>query len=340
MFNQARLKLTLWYLFMIFLVSAAMSILFYFRSSWVFEREWERIEFRWRNEQVHEGPTYAPMGMGLKLRPADIKMARENLAQQLILINALIVLLAGIAGYFLAGKTLEPIQRTLEEQKRFVADAAHELRTPVTALKTSLEVNLMDKKISKQANKILQENLEDVAGLEMLIGSLLKLAKIEGRVLQTTPVELMKITKKAVKQVKPLADKKKVKIVCDLCQKDRQKLMVMGDKGALIDLVSIFLDNAIKYSPQKTEISLTLSKRKSTAVIKIEDQGIGIAPHHLKHIFDRFYRVDSARNKTNYDGYGLGLSVAQKIISQHKGSIDVKSELGIGTTFTITLPLA
>jgi two-component system, OmpR family, sensor histidine kinase CiaH len=340
MFNQARLKLTLWYLLMIFLVSATMSTLFYFRSSWVFEREWERIEFRWRNELSCEGPACASLGAGLKLKTTDLQLARENLAQQLIFINALIVLLAGIAGYFLAGKTLAPIQKTLEEQKRFVADAAHELRTPITALKTSLEVNLMDKKISRQANKILQENLEDVAGLEMLIGSLLKLAKVEGQVLQTVPVELIKITKKAVKQVQSLADKKKIKIICDLCQKDQQKFIVLGDKGALIDLISIFLDNAIKYSHQKTEINFTLSKHKSNAVMKIKDQGVGIATHHLKHIFDRFYRVDSARSKTNHDGYGLGLSVAQKIVDQHHGSIDVKSELGAGTTFTITLPLA
>ena len=223
----------------------------------------------------------------------------------------------------------------MEEQKRFIGDAAHELKTPITALKTSLEVNLMDKDLDTKSHNILRENLEDVASLESLTKSLLHLARLDGQQSKFSEINLTEIIDRAIKHVRPLAKKKNVTLNTNQIS---QKLMIKGDKEMILDLLLIFLDNAIKFSPEKSQISLIVKPLANQVVIKIKDTGIGIAKHHLPHIFDRFYRVDQARSNSDEGGHGLGLAVAKQIIDQHHGSVSVKSEVGKGTTFTIKLP--
>ncbi len=333
-FNNARLKLTLWYVLIILLISVTLSSLFYQRVSKAFEREFHRMEGRFKNHQQMmglQGEAY------FQFAAADLEEAKQRVAKQLLWINAFVLILGSGSAWILSGKTLKPIQNAMEEQKRFVADAAHELRTPLTSLKTSLEVNLMNADLSKQARQILQENLEDVSGLEVLTNNLLRLARIEEKRISRQPVDLHKIVDKALKQVKPLAEKKHIKINAKLPE---EELVVLGDEPSLLDVLVIFLDNAIKYSPNKSEIELIAEELKGRVKIEIKDHGKGIAKHHLKHIFDRFYRVDSARSSSEDSGYGLGLSVAQKIVRGHQGKIEVESELNKGSVFKVFIPLA
>lgn len=266
----------------------------------------------------------------------DIENAKKRLLSTIIITNSIILLLSAISSYYLAGQTLKPIKTAYSQQKRFIADASHELKTPITALKTSLEVNLMDKKLDKITQNILRENLEDVTNLENLTHYLLKLASQKDLKKIFLPTNIYTQAQKAVKQLKPLADKKCQQL--NLISKFKD-INVMGDENSLFELILIFLDNAIKYTPEKGNITLKLSKYKKHISIVICDTGIGIDPKNIPHIFDRFFQEESSRSKQTDSGFGLGLSVAKQIIDQHKGDISVKSEKGKGSEFTIKFPL-
>jgi len=334
MFQQARLKLTAVYLVLTLLISGTLSFLLYTRISAVLDVEFARIQERLQHQQDMLFPLPRAQQQLLRIEEEDISLAKSQIVIQLLYINAVIAAVFGVGGYFLSGKTLEPIRIAMDEQKRFISDAAHELRTPITALKTSLEVNLMDKRLTKKTTKILQENLEDAQNLENLTEALLLLSRGKNKDASFKKVLLHDVIQKAVKTVSPLAAAKRLKLKFP---KKKNTTKVMGDKDLLIQILVIFLDNAIKYSDRGT-IEVKTKKIRRGVEISVSDQGIGISRHHLPYIFDRFYRVDAARTKKGTNGHGLGLSIAQKIISEHGGSVSVASQEGQGTTFTIKLP--
>jgi signal transduction histidine kinase len=144
-------------------------------------------------------------------------------------------------------------------------------------------------------------------------------------------VAMMDILKSSQKKVQTLANKKGISIT--LSGKEAQ---VMGDKKGLITVFVSILENAIKYSPEKTEVTIQSKVKSQSVVVAVSDQGNGIKKHDLPHIFEQFYRADKSRSEE--DGYGLGLSIARKIIHAHKGSIHVKSLQGKGSTFVISFP--
>jgi len=265
-----------------------------------------------------------------------INLAKRRFALQLLIINSGVLILAGTAGYFLAGKTLQPIESIVNEQKRFVADASHELRTPLTSMKTEVEVALRDKKFQlADAKKLLKSNLAEVDKMKYFTDNLLSLSRYEsnGNDLSMEKTDLAEATKQAIERNIPQAKDKKIKV-----KEDLSEVTVKGNPQSLVELISILINNAIKYSPKEKSISLSLKKQKKHAVIVIKDEGIGIAEKDIPHIFDRFYRADTSRNKTKADGYGLGLSIAKSIVDVHKGEIKVESEVGKGSTFRVILP--
>ncbi len=293
MFNSARLKLTAWYLLVIMAVSIAFSgMIFQIQVA-----EWQRIERRFHFEVVSE--------------------ATERLTIFLIIINGGILITAGGLGYVLAGRTLKPIKEMVDDQNRFIGDASHELRTPLTAIKSALEVNLTDK-------KLLKDCLEQVDKLQSLTEGLLQLSKDNPKF---ESVKLAMVIEDAIKVVGPKAKPKNITI-----KSIGVSSSVKGDKNSLTDLVTILLDNAVKYSPKKSTVTVETDK----SGFSISDQGIGIEQKDLPHIFDRFYRADSARTKSDGGGYGLGLSIAKKIVDANHGSIKVESKLDSGTTFSVT----
>lgn len=335
LFKSARWKLTWQYTAVICLVGLILSSLFYLRTARLISMEFERINRRFQLEEIGFMPPPGPMARRRQINPEDLILARDQLIKQLILINIAVGLVTFILSYWLAGKTLRPIQKAMLEQKRFVGDAAHELKTPVTALKTAMEVNLMDKNIKLKTKKILAENLEDVTSLETLIEGLLRLARVDDLGLSLKPVKVGLIVERAVKQVKTLAEKKRIGIKqTELIR----EMIVLGDTGSLTELLVIMLDNAIKYSQAKTTVAVTVKENKKMTVIEIKDEGVGIAQDQLSYIFDRFYQVDAARSKNTTNGYGLGLAMAKKIVEQHQGKIVVESEPGKGSTFLVHLP--
>lgn len=335
MFEQARLKLTLWYSLLVIFISGFLSLLFYLRTTNVIQDEYNRIEQRIQLEMEGFGPQFRIMMPGRRISLEDLETAKHLIALQLLLINSIIVILFSAVAYWLAGVTLEPIRLSHEEQKRFVGDAAHELKTPIAALQTSLEVNLMDKSLDQTVREVLKENLNDVRALQALSDNLLKLARVDGKNLQFKPIVVIDCLKKTIKAVNPLAKKKKIEIqVINQAQKAR----VMGDYYGLKDVLTILLDNAIKYSKRMTKVKISIKLKKHSVLIVVADQGCGIAKEFLPHIFDRFYQVDKARSKDSGSGVGLGLAVAKKTMDQLSGSIKVSSVLNQGSVFTLSLP--
>ncbi|MBI2314512.1 HAMP domain-containing histidine kinase [Candidatus Daviesbacteria bacterium] len=271
-----------------------------------------------------------------QIDPELIAETKNRLKTILFLINAGIFGISGLVGFFLAGRTLKPIKDMVDEQNRFITDASHELRTPITSLKTEIEVNLRDKKLNKNTKKILKSNLEDVNNLQSLSDNLIKLTqyqKTNGNII-FDEISLKEIVDEASKKVANLAKHKKINI-----QNNVKDFKLQANKQILTEAFVIFLDNAIKYSPKNTTVTLSSKLTDHSVLIYIKDEGIGIAKEDLPHLFDRFYRADKSRTKTDVQGYGLGLSIAKQIVDKHNGSIAVKSGEGIGTTFSIHLPL-
>lgn len=335
MFTSARIKLTFWYVSIVVLLTASISTLFYLRTSQVISAEYERINRRIEREWIGMSPPPG-VGMGRHITIEDLTEAKNQIIWQLLSINLFVIAFFSIVSYWLTGKTLKPIQQAHEAQKQFVGDAAHELRTPITALKTSLEVNLLDKKLSKETKTILKENLTDVLGLESLSQQLLNLARIDDQPIELKETLLHSILTEVIKTVAGLAKKKQISITI---KQPNKLLTVKANQAMLKEAILTLLDNAIKYSPNKSQITIEATSSKSMVHISVQDQGSGIPPADLPHIFKRFYRADQSRNKQMAKGYGLGLSIAKSIIAQHHGKISVKSTVGSGSTFTTQLPL-
>lgn len=332
MFEKARLKLTAWYMVIILVITGGFSLLFYLRAAIVVQQQHDRLHLRLEGEDFVVPPGVLSPRVN-RMLTEDLLEAKSELAKELLIINGVIAVAAGVASYVLAGKTLTPIKRAMEDQKRFVGDAAHELRTPIAALKTTLEVNLMEKKMAPGAKKVFKENLEDVEDLERLSETLLKLAKADGKRMAKEKVRVKALIEAGVKKVGVLAKKKGIPVVVD---KIGEEVVVVGDKEVLGEVMTILVDNAIKYSNKGARVRIKARRVNDKVIIEVKDKGVGIAKHHLAHIFERFYRVDSARSR---DGYGLGLAVAKKIVEEHGGKIEVESELEKGSEFAVSLPL-
>jgi two-component system sensor histidine kinase CiaH len=275
-----------------------------------------------------------------KLRAAQEEQYREaqrHILDRLIITNILILAGGGLLSYYLAIRTLRPIEEANEAQSRFTADASHELRTPIAAMQSEIEVALMNPKLTlEEAKEKLRSNLEELARLTDLSEGLLRLAQLENNELEKKPISTAHLAQSAVNRVLPLAEKKHILITTDI----QHDATILGDEASLTEVLVILLDNAVKYGPEKSEVTMQVQKHQKNAVIQVIDQGIGIKATEMPHIFDRFYRADSARSKQKAHGYGIGLAIAKNIVEAHAGKITAQSRLGKGSTFTITLPHA
>lgn len=258
---------------------------------------------------------------------------KQRIKFVLIYINGVILLISGGLGYLLAGKTLQPIKEMVDEQNRFISDASHELRTPLTALKSSMEVHLRDRKLTlQQAKKLIRENISDVNKLKTLSDALLTLASFEKRkeVKLSGKVNLSKLVCECMEDLEPLAKERHIMFKSNL-----GSFSVWGDMHKLTELVTILLDNAIKYSKEDGLVSLKIRAEKGFVLFSVKDNGIGIKKDNLPLIFDRFFRAEEQRNTI---GYGLGLAIAKNIVELHRGQISVESIYGKGSTFIVKLP--
>ena len=339
MFEKTRLKLTAWYLLIIMAVSFLFSLVIYRVADLELKRIGRRQHLfseRLRTE-IFKFPYPRSMMMEEFNLPVDVNDVRKRIILTLIIVNSGILLVAGLSGYFLAGRTLAPIKDMVDEQNRFISDASHEFRTPLTSLKSAMEVHLRDKKLTlAQAKSLIAENIEDVNKLQSLSDALLQLAQYQkpNHQLIGEKLSVREIVLKAIKKIAYLAKKKNIMVKYRI-----EDAVIVGDKEGLTDLLVILLDNALKYSPPMKKVIVESKKTDGSVLLTVKDQGIGIDKKDFPYIFDRFYRSEASRSKTTADGYGLGLSIAKKIVQLHHGSISVDSKTGVGTTFIVHLPV-
>ena len=350
MFTTARLKLTAWYLLIIMTVSILFSLVIYS----TFNRDLQRIEhfqklrqeerqgiapvlelFRQERERLGQ-PVPIPRNFDMP-DPEIVSEVRARLITILFLVNLGIFGFAGLAGYFLAGRTLRPIKEMVDEQGRFIADASHELRTPLTSLKSETEVTLRDKKLTlADAKKQLVSNLEEVNNLQVLSDNLIKLTQYQktNNNFVFEKIQLKSVIDEACKKVAGLAKQKGVKI-----KNNVKNFALEAEKNSFCELFIILLDNAVKYNPKGTEIVLSSEKTDDHVIVEISDNGVGIKKEEIQHLFNRFYRGDKSRAKSKVAVYGLGLAIARQIVEKHNGTIRIESSESNGTTFTIKVPI-
>ena len=323
-------RLTLSYLAVLMIVSLILTVPLYRVSAQIGERGLrnERLYFEGVNPNGFD-PGYQQIETG------QISGLHARLRDNLIGLNVIILLGGGALSYYLARRTLKPIEAALAAQTRFAGDASHELRTPLTAMKSEIEVALRDPKLSaSEAREMLASNLEEVIKLEGLATGLLHLARQDNETLERVPVAAAVIIEQAIERVAKSAVARKISF--DTAAKGG---VVIGDVARLVELLVVLLDNAAKYSPEGGTVTVSTKLHGGTVDIVVRDTGIGIAPADMEHIFERFYRADSSRSKTT-PGYGLGLPIAAQIAELHGGSIDASSRIGHGATFTVHLPAA
>lgn len=325
MIRSTRIKLTIIFV----LIAMFISLMF---STFIYQQVNSDLYARFMG--MHDRMMRGMMPRWMMQVPAEYFLqnyleARRRLLFSLGYTNLIILLLSSIAGYFLSGVALEPLEKAIREQRRFIADASHELKTPVTALRTMLEVALRKGEFSLDDAR---ESLEEVKRLQSLTEELLVLSRLEsnGTQIQLAAVNLAEPVSEALEMLRPLAEAKGIKLIDDI--RDAQ---VKGDAGSLKKLAGILIDNAIKYTEPGGKVVVRVLPEKKGAVLEVSDTGIGMDRKDLKHIWDRFYRADTARSFGEDAGFGLGLSIARRIIELHRAKVTVQSTPGAGTTFKI-----
>jgi heavy metal sensor kinase len=284
---------------------------------------------------------------------------------------------AGLGGVFLAGRALSPIDRltrvarrisaedlsqrldmrlpddevgrlasTFDEmiarldesfrrQRQFTADASHELRTPLTAIKGQTEVALQRDRDADTYREVLSKVNGEVDRMIRLVGSLLTLARADARQIPVgrESMDLVAVVTDAVEQVRPAALEKAI----SLNVLSNSEVRLKADQDLILQLMLNLLDNSVKYTPSGGAIEISVRAADGQAEVTVSDTGPGIAPEHLPHIFDRFYRVDKARTRAE-GGAGLGLSISRWIAEAHGGTLRVESARDQGSKFTLSLP--
>lgn len=331
MFRSATFKLTLWYLAIITGISLVFSVVIYHFAATALQAGLHSQTMRiYRNFPVFNGSP-------LLVTRGDLQTGEHHILLRLIDFNVLVVILAGVASYFLARRTLQPIEAAHRRQQRFTADVSHELRTPLTSLKMSSEVALLDTQATKPAlREALASNLEEADKMNILINNLLRLTKLDDDEVQAGFAKLKSSTviATAIEQTKAMTSVKQITIT-----QEGKAAPLYGDEASLVQLLVILLDNAVKYSPEKSTVTINTTTVGPNTLIRITDKGAGISPEALPYVFDRFYRADASRAKgASREGYGLGLSIAKLISDRHRGIITLTSQLGMGTTASIELP--
>lgn len=232
---------------------------------------------------------------------------------------------------------LARIETSFLQVSRFTADASHELRTPISLIRTEAEIALRQSRSDNEYQEALSHILHEAERTTVLIEELLALARADaGREsLDMQRLNLGETVRQTTRNWIQVMERRQLQFTQKIVS---ESLFVAGDKTAVSRLLNILLDNAVKYTPTAGNIELTVEKKNDNASITVRDSGIGINDEDRVRIFERFYRADKARSR-ELGGAGLGLAIAKWIVEQHRGSITVRSATGLGSTFVVELPL-
>jgi len=230
---------------------------------------------------------------------------------------------------------LERLEQGFQRERQLTTDVSHELRTPLGILKTQLSLARSRPRDADTLVRMMANMEADVDRMTRLTEQTLMLTRVEqGGIADLQPLDLGEILEIVVASWEAKAEACNVQLSI---KRDKQiTLPIKGDADRLYQVFSNLIDNAIKYTSPKSIIGIEANRKVTEIEVLITDSGIGIAPEHLPHVFERFYRADSARTT---GGFGLGLAISQAIVQAHRGKLQVKSSVGHGTTFTVLLPL-
>lgn len=341
------------------------------------EVETERVQLRFHNYVMTNNHRTYLVQVGTSLAPMQASL--DQFFWSLLLLVPAGVLVAAFAGWWMARKALQPVevlastareisisqldrrlplrgtgdeldrlaatfnqvfaglQCAVEQMKQFTASISHELRTPLTALRGEAEVALLRARSSEDYRQVLTSQLEEFDKLTHMINGLLTLARAEAGdiALAFQPVNLAALARLLAEQMEPVAGAKEVALRVEA----EEPVEVAGDAQWLERVILNLLDNAIKFTPAGGRVEVSVRTEDGRARLEVRDTGIGISPEALPHVFERFYRADPSRSK-EVDGAGLGLSLVRWIVEEHHGSLQVESQPGRGSCFTVQLPLA
>ena len=319
MFKKARLKLSLFYVLIIAIGMVIFSVVFYSYSV----RDVE-------HDISHE------TGISFETQQRLIHHTLDKLQFGIVLADVAILIVLGCLSYVLAGKTLKPIQKALDSQERFSANASHELRTPLAVMKLENEIFLSEPNASADmARSLARSNLEEIDRMTGMTESLLLLArsKTTNQIsIPKEPLDLSIIIESISKRLEKIHPTKNVLLSSIV----NPELMVLGNRKLLEQALVNIVENAFAYTSSGS-INITGTKTPDRVILSIQDSGIGISPADLKHIKEPFYKADQSRGQSS-KRFGLGLSIVQEIMSLHRGTFSIQSTLGTGTLVTLELP--
>lgn len=261
----------------------------------------------------------------------------QNALRTIVLVVLTGVVVSLLFGYFLSGRSLVPIQESVERQQEFLANASHELRTPIAVIKTNLEVvkSAPSEPVENQLTW-LNNAYGEAQRMQNIVEDLMFLAKADSGDIHHhfAPFDLGFMIREVTERFVPLAAEGGLSLRSEV---PVEELMVCGDEQQLSQVLVILIDNAIKYTEPGGRVTVTGRRDAGGVEILVADTGLGIAPEEQEKIFRRFYRVDKARSRAQ-GGTGLGLSIAAYIVKRHGGKIDVYSREGEGTQMRVCLP--
>ena len=267
----------------------------------------------------------------------------ETVQQQLLWVLSFggfaTLVLSGLGGMWLTQKAIEPIEASYFKLKQFTADASHELRGPLTAIKFSVDImRKHPERVHPKDIKKLDAVASATSQMAQLIEDLLFLARTDREIKvpkrEKTTVDLNQLIQNLSVLLEPVAQDKKIELKSSVLP----DVEVFGDRSQLSRLFSNLIHNGIQYTPEGGMVSVELSRHNRQAIIKVKDTGIGIAEDQLPFVFDRFWRADKARSRRE-GGTGLGLSIVKAIAVSHGGKIAVTSKPNIGSCFLVRIPL-
>ena len=272
-------------------------------------------------------------------QPGSRTIVFADISSERTMLNGLIrnCIIAGLIGYavffiislLLAKWVTKPVEKTWTEQKQFIADASHELKTPLTVIMTNAEM-LNDNDYTEADRSVFTKNILSMSKrMRGLVESLLELARMDNRtsVAEMKSLDLSKLVSDSMLPFEPLFFERNMELSSDI----EPGITAEGDKNKLRQVMSILLDNALKYDDPSDPVNIRLVRKGLNAVLSVSGKGKPLSKAECKNIFKRFYRVDQAR--TDGSSYGLGLSIAESIINEHGGRIWAESEEGFNTFF-------
>lgn len=249
----------------------------------------------------------------------------------------IVIVLLSFSAIIIAERTISPIREAFYKQKELIANASHELKTPLTVINTNLSVleNNKTETIESQ-NRWINNIIEQTNRMNRLIYQMLDLSKTESLLASETkqPIQLSELIEKLVMEFEVNAFEKKIHVTSNI----EENIVFNGNMENMIKLFTILIDNAIKYTQENGAIDLSLTQKKNKIEFTIQNTGKGIEKENLGKVFQRFYKQDESYNQDSNHSFGLGLAIAKAIVDQLNGTITVTSEVNVHTTFVVKLP--